>query len=331
MPQKLKKTTKQSNIRATEKVLPRLPIIDLARGIALIVMAIFHFSWDLMWYDFVTWQVTEATSWLLFRTAIASSFLFLTGVSLTLAHRNGINFQPFVRRFLIIFLCAVAITLATWYMFSDQLVRFGILHFIAFSSIVGLIFLRLPKLVIFLSASFFAFLPLFVQISYLDLPNLTWIGLGTTKPDTVDYVPVFPWLAAPLYGMVITKFALEKDWHLKLANLQLENQLFKPILLFGRHSLLFYMVHQPILIGLILLAIAAGIGKNTIAEVEFHGACLIDCHEAKTDRSNCRNICFCLIEQLQHENNWEQVVVDPKKPQNLTLIRKSYQECDQMY
>ncbi len=323
-------TSQHRSVNLSEQVIPRLPIIDLMRGVALLVMAIFHFSWDLTWFNVVTWQVTEATSWILFRISIASSFLFLTGISLTLAHGSGINFRPFMQRFLIISLCAIAISLITWYVFPQEMVRFGILHCIAFSSVAGLIFLRLPKLITLLCATIIAFLPLFVQISYLDHPNLSWIGLITTKPETVDFVPIFPWFAAPLYGIACTKYAIENNWHLRLAKLQLHHRIFKPIQLFGRHSLLFYMVHQPIIIGIIWLAVNAGLGRDAITEVEFHKSCLVDCRELNTDYSNCPNICTCLIDRLQLENNWNQVLIDPKSPQNSTIILKSYQTCDKI-
>ena len=324
------KNSKSRIASQTEQVIPRLPIVDLARGIALFVMAAFHFSWDLTWFELVTWPVTEATGWNLFRISIASSFLFLTGVSLTLAHGNGLRFQPFIKRFIIITLCAATISLVTWYMFPNEMVRFGILHCIAFSSIAGLIFLRIPKLVSLISATIIAFFPLFVEFSYLDNPNLTWIGLGTTKPETVDYVPIFPWFAVPLYGIVFTRFAIEKNWHLMLADLKLQNRIFKSLRLFGKHSLLFYMAHQPILLGTIWLALFLGIGQAAQTEVKFHNSCLVDCNEIQSDVTSCPQFCDCVISQLQLENTWNQVVSDIKNPNNIAIISESFQSCNKI-
>ena len=61
---------------------PRIEAIDLARGIALVAMAVYHFTWDLEFFGYLEPRTTAVGGWKLFARVIASSFLFLVGVSL---------------------------------------------------------------------------------------------------------------------------------------------------------------------------------------------------------------------------------------------------------
>jgi uncharacterized membrane protein len=74
---------------------------------------------------------------------------------------------------------------------------------------------------------------------------LQWFGLMTHKPPTEDYVPLLPWFGVVLLGMTLGKYLHNKGsiyrpiqsiWGRRLAGM-------------GRHSLLIYMLHQPILLG----------------------------------------------------------------------------------
>ena len=115
----------------------RIEAIDIARALALVAMAIFHFTWDLENFGYLTPGLTEHGGWRLFARCIASSFLFLVGVSLVLANRNGIRWPAFWKRFAMIVVAAAAITLVTLYVTPDAFIFFGILHEIALASLLG--------------------------------------------------------------------------------------------------------------------------------------------------------------------------------------------------
>ncbi|AAL51990.1 hypothetical protein BMEI0809 [Brucella melitensis bv. 1 str. 16M] len=116
---------------------PRLGRIDIAHGIALIAMAIYHFGWDLEFFGYMAPATTAQGGWKLFARCIASSFLFLVGFSLVLAHGRGIRWRPMAKRLLQIIAAAAAISAVTWYMTPDSFIFFGILHQIALASVLG--------------------------------------------------------------------------------------------------------------------------------------------------------------------------------------------------
>ncbi len=87
-----------------------------------------------------------------------------------------------------------------------------------------------------------AALPQFVQHPWFDTRWTNWVGLVTGKPVTEDYVPVLPWLGVMLLGFVVTR-----RWPGLWAGAAP-----RPLAVLGRWSLSFYMVHQPVLIGVLM-------------------------------------------------------------------------------
>ena len=90
-----------SDQTATKQAGPRrIEWLDVARGAALIAMAVYHFTWDLEFFGYVLPGTTGFGAWKLFARCIASSFLFLVGISLVLAGRGhgGLGTIHFGRR-----------------------------------------------------------------------------------------------------------------------------------------------------------------------------------------------------------------------------------------
>lgn len=306
---------------------PRLPVIDQIRGIALLAMAVFHFSWDLSWFNLVTWRVTEALGWRLFAISIAGTFLFLTGVSLVLATANGIRWRPYFKRLGILIAAAAAISLATYLVMPDIMVRFGILHSIAFASVAGLVFLRLPPLVTLLCALFVGTLPLYYSTPALNGPFLGWLGLGTVPLPSVDFEPVFPWFAPPLIGIAVTRLALEKNWQVVLATVQPNGRLSRALRFAGRHSLIIYLVHQPILLGLLWTAVALGVGADTRTDVGFYQNCRLSCIATTGEEARCAQSCQCTIDRLEADGTWREAISTPNNPESVSLMQETYQQC----
>ena len=77
---------------------PRLLALDAARGLALIAMASYHFSWDLEFFGYLAPGTSTQGFLRIYARMIASSFLFLAGFSLVLAQYPKLRLQPFLRR-----------------------------------------------------------------------------------------------------------------------------------------------------------------------------------------------------------------------------------------
>ncbi len=215
-------------------------------------MVIFHFTFDLVLFGFLPADTMRTGFWPNFARVIAGSFLFIAGISLWLAHSKGIRWRPFLRRLAVLALAAAAISAATYAAMPARFIQFGILHCIAVSSVAALLFLRLPVWVGFLSAAGVLVLPFVWRSPVFDAPWLVWTGLSQTWPPSVDYVPVFPWFAPVLLGVLAARIVGARRRSMPAApSSRPLPALLGPLAWAGRHSLWVYLLHQPILIGLV--------------------------------------------------------------------------------
>lgn len=234
----------------------RIYLIDFVRGVAIIAMAIFHFTWDLEFFGFVERGLTATFEWKTFARCIASSFLFLAGLSLILGHDPDIRVRSFVKRLIWLVGAAAIISAATYYAMPGAPIFFGILHSIAAASVIGLFLRKLPAIVLVILAILVFLAPFYLRSEFFDAPLLWWVGLNANIPRSNDYVPLLPWLAPFLIGMATAKFFKAKGLFEQLKNNQRPpNNLFSKVLSFlGRYSLATYLLHQPILLGLVWIA-----------------------------------------------------------------------------
>ena len=178
----------------------RLLLIDALRGIAIAMMVAFHFCFDLSYFGLADFNFYEDSFWLNARTLILSSFLFLVGVSLVLATRSGLILTRYLRRLGYLLAAALLVSVATWWMFAERFVFFGVLHFIALASVLGLLFVRAGWLNLVLGVALILAANRY-QSPWFDEPGRRWIGLMTHKPPTEDYVPLLPWFGVVLLGI----------------------------------------------------------------------------------------------------------------------------------
>lgn len=230
---------------------PRLIALDLARSAALLGMATYHLTYDLTMFGWLPEGTAITGPWALFARAVAGSFLFLAGVSLWLAHGQGIRWPAFWKRFARIAAGAALVTAGTYAAFPDYFVFYGILHSIAVSSLIGLAFLRLPAAVTLAVAALVFALPWLWTSPAFNGP-LAFVGLFQTRPLTVDFLPVFPWAAPLLAGIAAGRIASHLALWPRLAIG--ETPLLRRLAWPGRHSLAIYLIHQPVLIGLVWAA-----------------------------------------------------------------------------
>jgi len=235
---------------------PRIATIDILRGIAIVMMFVFHFSFDLNFFGYVEIHFLADPFWANFRRFIVGSFLFLMGISIFLANRKQLNIKHFTRRLILLFIFALLVTLGSYFMFPESFIYFGILHFIFVASILGLAFRRFYWFNLGLGIALLVLDTLYSHPMF-DNPTINWIGFTTHLPYTEDYVPLIPWFGVVLIGMFVGRALFSSTPPTWLA-WQATNPVTKTLAFGGRHSLLIYILHQPIFIGLIALISGKG-------------------------------------------------------------------------
>ncbi len=227
----------------------RIPALDVARTVAVVCMAIYHFTVDLALFGVVAPDRPFTGFFHYFAPAIAGSFLFLVGLSLSLAHGGGIRWRPWGKRMAQIGAGAALVSAATYADNPETYVFFGILHMIATASLLGLIFLRAPVGLTLAAAALAFAAPQFLRGPAFDAPWLLWLGLSSEIPRSIDFEPVFPWMGTVLLGIAAARAGLPR----LLATERAPGPWLRALSWPGRHSLAVYLIHQPVLFGLIWL------------------------------------------------------------------------------
>ena len=239
--------------------------IDFLRGIAILLMITYHFLFDLNFFGIYSLNIFSGFIWM-FPRIIASIFIFLVGISLylsyTRAELGGVYsndadfFFKYFKRGLWIFSLGLVITLATWIFIREEFIIFGILHFIGLAIILQYPFLKYNqkyKYLNLVAGLVFIISGLYLISFTFNFNWLLWLGFIPQNLNTVDYFPLLPWLGVVSFG-IFTGGLLYRNYQrrFKLPDLTLH----KPIRIFtflGRHSLIIYFIHQPILIVLLYL------------------------------------------------------------------------------
>ncbi|MBI5450324.1 MAG: DUF1624 domain-containing protein [Gammaproteobacteria bacterium] len=226
----------------------RWAAVDMARGVALLMMIGYHFCYDLKAFGRIQADFDNDPLWLGLRTVIVSLFLGLVGVSLQLASRQRLHWGRYFRRLAALAACAAGISVVSFVMYRQQMIFFGILHFILVASLLALPFRSLGWMNAGLGVGLVMLGSLYSHPLF-DQPALQWAGLMTHKPYTVDYVPVLPWFGVVLLGLSLGRWLLDDG---RLAHWR-PGSWGRVLAAGGRHSLLIYMLHQPILLGSLYL------------------------------------------------------------------------------
>ncbi|SMN11367.1 protein of unknown function DUF1624 [uncultured Candidatus Thioglobus sp.] len=222
----------------------RLLSLDIWRGFAVVLMIIYHFFFDLNHFGYVEINFNGEWLWRLFRYFIISLFLLSVGISLVLSHAKSMAFKQIIKRLLQLTTASLLVSMASYLLFPATWIYFGILHFIALASLLGLLFISFPNL------SLLTALIIWLT-NMIGVLNMHWL-FALLQPylflpnKTEDLVPFFPWFAMVLLGIFLAKQSyfsriLVAVFWTKFAKVG-------DILgVFGRHSLLIYLIHQPLL------------------------------------------------------------------------------------
>jgi uncharacterized membrane protein len=221
-------------------VAKRLSEIDALRGLAVALMVLYHFAFD-GWFMNV-WGFNMHQWWVdLGGVFVRFTFLGLVGVSVVLSSRN---FEGQLKRGAAVFGFAALITLATLIFIPEHAVWFGILHLIG----VSIPLVRLAKgrpWIAVAVAAWIAGMGEVISGTFASSPYLLWLGIPPAGFLSVDYFPVFPWLAVPFAGLAIGHWVYDKR---KPTPLKVLDKV-PGLSWMGRHALAIYLIHQPVIIG----------------------------------------------------------------------------------
>ena len=225
--------------------------LDALRGVCILCVIVVHFLFDLSFFGGLSLTLP---AWYVFLQEYGGAiFVVLSGVCVTLGSKS-------VRRGLIVFSCGMLITAVTYGMYrlgmsgADVVVKFGVLHLLGVCMLVYPAFKKLPPaaltvLGLVIAITGYAIRGIIVPQRWLFPLGLTYEGFTSS-----DYFPLFPQLGYFLIGAAIGKTAYREKKTLLPGSFQKT-----PVARFfcwcGRQSLFIYLLHQPIVYGLLELVL----------------------------------------------------------------------------
>lgn len=234
----------------------RLDAIDTLRGVAIVWMTVYHFCFDLNHFGWLRQDFYSDPFWTWQRTAIVSLFLFCAGLGQAMAVAQGQSWPRFWKRWAQVAGCALLVTAGSYWMYPASFISFGVLHGIAVMLLIVRFSTHWGRWLWLAGALVFAAHPAALllhaggDLEFLNQPAWNWLGLNSRKPVTEDFVPLVPWLGVMWWGMATGQWL----WQYRRGVLvqQLPGTA-APLSWLGRWSLSWYMLHQPVLIGMLML------------------------------------------------------------------------------
>ena len=234
-------------------VYQRFEEIDILRGIAVLLMLIYHFVYDLVYFGFIRANLFSGF-WKIIARSSLIIFLLLVGVGMSLKSQKAklkgtkqpILFKGFLKRGLEIFSLGLLISLVTKIVIGDDFVHFGILHLIGLSIIILFPLIKLKQANLIIGGLIIS-LDYIIRLSSLQNLWLLWLGVTPRNFSSIDYTPIIPWIGVIIIGIFLgnvfyvdysRKFNLHRMFALPVM---------KKFCCQGKHSLLIYLIHQPIL------------------------------------------------------------------------------------
>ncbi len=233
----------------------RLWEIDLLRGISLVLMAAFHLLYDLRFFGIGAIGLSESF-WFFSPRIIASMFILLAGVSLSISYARSKSltsnalYRKYLRRGAGIFFWGLVITVVTWVYVRDEYIVFGILHFIGLSIVLSYFFLEWNYRNLVLGMACIG-AGLYLAPMSFSFPYLLFIGFAPEGFSSLDYFPLLPWFGVVLLGIFLGKNLYPAGARKYAVPDYSKNFAASLFCLLGRHSLLVYLLHQPVIIALL--------------------------------------------------------------------------------
>lgn len=233
--------------------------IDFFRGIAIIMMILYHICFDVTFLG-IFFLPIHSIQFLLFLYPIGTLFLLLVGVSLTIKKskidkRTGEiskQFLPFLKQGARILLYGLVITVATYLYPHQGFIVFGVLHCIGLSVILAYPFIQRPYISLVVG-SMIILGGILISSVQISVPWLLWMGLRPFGFYTLDYFPLLPWFGVVLIGVYIGNMLYPRGERRFVIKKWDFPSVLNSISYLGQHSLVIYLFHQPIILGILTI------------------------------------------------------------------------------
>lgn len=237
----------------------RYTLLDALRGITLISMIFYHTVWDMVYMFDVEMPWFKSDGAFVWQQSICWTFILLSGFCWSLGGRK-------LKRALLVLGASLIISVVTIIFTPDSRVLFGVLNGIGTGMLLMIpldkVFRRIsPYVGIIISFGLFIVTRNvndgslgFGDWELLTLPeswyaNMFTAYLGFPEPDfySSDYFAVFPWIFLYITGYFLYHIFKRRNW------LQYLSVSFKPLEWLGQHSLIIYLLHQPLVYGVLYI------------------------------------------------------------------------------
>jgi len=234
--------------------------LDVLRGCAIIFMVVLHLFWDLDYFGILPLNQQFYSLNIL----VPIMFFLLVGTCQAVSNQKYKD-QPkkmyfkTIQRGLWILNLGMLFTLLTTIAFPNRPILFGVLHCIGFSVLLSALFLRY-KTTNLIAGTLIIILGVIIANFYMVVsPNMLQLALGFHQPDiahhTIDYFPILPWLGVSLIGIALGNILYKHNTRRFPVPDLTKYAPTKAFSWLGRHSLSIYLLHQPIIAGVLFLVV----------------------------------------------------------------------------
>lgn len=223
--------------------------LDAFRGLCILCVILVHAVFDFQY--FMGWNIRLPALIQFIMDYGGVLFVILSGVCVTLGSHS-------VRRGIIVLACGMGITAVTVGMVAlnmageDLVIRFGVLQLLGVCMILYPILKRLPTWTLATIGVVIVSLGYWFGTMQVENPYLYVLGLRTPGFVSGDYFPLLPHLGWFLLGAVLGRTAY-KNRRTLLPKVRPEWPIIRFFSFCGRQSLWIYLIHQPIVYGLMML------------------------------------------------------------------------------
>ena len=222
--------------------------VDILKGIAVICMVVFHFFYFPNQYGFKEIEYNTIT---LKTIAKIAQIIFITCVGINLVFAKEKNKDPIshLKRIGKIAFYAVLMSIFTYVIFKERYVKFGILHFIAFSSLLLFMFvddinaMKTITGVLFLLYVLNKLLP--TLFHNVPQPYAFVAGFYNDRYSAIDHFSILPWILLICLGIFIGHYLLQND--VQTPEHLVHNPVSDVLKNIGKKSLEIYAVHWAVL------------------------------------------------------------------------------------
>lgn len=235
-------------------------LLDSIRGIIIISMLLYHTLWDLSEIFGLKFGFSSAEVFTVWQKSIRYGFIILSGFCWSLGRHK-------LRRALTVLGASCIVTLVTALFMKENIILFGVLSLLGSAMLIMIPLDRFfkkinPYVALIFSLLFFILLydleHRWISFFSLDIYRLpreacrnlftAFIGLPTPAFHSTDYVPLFPWIFIFFCGYFLYRIIKRHGLLDALCAIRM-----RPLEFLGRHSLIIYMLHQPVIYAVLWL------------------------------------------------------------------------------